>query len=131
MASYPSRFFRYHSSGDIPDEAYLDMMVRVAGVCRKTSFLCFTKKYELVDEWIRSHGDLPENLSMVYSAWGDFVPENPFHLPTAYIRFRKEETLIPENAMQCSGYCGACVTSGKSCWDLRRGTGDCVVFNQH
>jgi len=136
IAAYTSRFFRYHSAGDIPDAKYLDMMVRVANSCPHTSFLCFTKKFELVNDYIAAHKtpdgtDLPSNLNMVFSAWGDFMPENPYNLPVAYIRFKNAETHIPENARQCSGYCGACVQTGNSCWDLKRGCGDCVVFNQH
>lgn len=131
IAAFTSRFFRYHSAGDIPDSSYIEMMVRVANACPCTSFLCFTKKYELVDKYITENGQLPENLNIVYSAWGDIVPENPYNMPVAYIRFKKSDTYIPENAVQCSGYCGECVQTGKSCWDLKRGTGDCVVFNQH
>ena len=131
IAAYTSRFFRYHSAGDIPDDAYLAMMVRVADACPGTGFLCFTKKFELVNRYIAQSGMLPSNLNMVFSAWGSFLPENPWGLPVAYIRFRKGENHIPDNARQCSGYCGECVQTGCSCWDLRRGCSDCVVFNQH
>lgn len=131
IAAFTSRFFRYHSAGDIPDENYIKMMVRVANVCPCTSFLCFTKKYELVDKYITENGQLPENLNIIYSAWGDLVPDNPYKMPVAYIRFKKTDTYIPENAIQCSGYCGACVQTGKSCWNLKSGTADCVVFDQH
>lgn len=132
IAAATSRFFRYHSSGDIPDEAYLDMMVRVAEKCPHTEFLCFTKKFEMVNNYISYHNSLPPcNLHLVYSAWGDFIPENPYGLPMAYIDFKKSEAKIPENAMPCSGYCGACVQTGRSCWDMERGCNDCVVFKQH
>lgn len=131
IAAFTSRFFRYHSAGDVPDAAYIDMMVRVAQSCPHTSFLCFTKKYELFNQYIESHGDLPSNLSIVFSAWGTLIPDNPYRLPVAYIRFKKQENHIPENARPCSGYCGDCVQTGKSCWDLKRGTDDCVVFDQH
>ena len=126
-----SKYFRYFSSGDIPDADFLAMMVRVANECPDTSFLCFTKKYELVDQFVESHGMIPENLHIVYSAWGVFQPDNPFGFPVAYIRFRNQNNSIPENARQCSGYCGDCVQTGASCWTLHRGCGDCVVFNEH
>lgn len=132
IAATPSRFFRYHSSGDIPDEGYLDMMVRVAEKCPYTEFLCFTKKFEMVNNYISNHNSLPPcNLHLVYSAWCDFIPENPYGLPMAYIEFKKGESKVPENAMPCSGYCGACVQTGRSCWDMERGRNDCVVFKQH
>lgn len=131
IAAFTSRFFRYHSAGDIPDSNYIHMMCRVARACPATSFLCFTKKYELVDQFISENGLPPENLNIVYSAWGDLVPENPYHMPVAYIKFKNQDNFIPENAIPCSGYCGQCVQTGRSCWDMRRGTDDCVVFNQH
>lgn len=128
-AAYFARFFRWHSSGDIVDADYLAMMVRVANACPDTRFLCFTKKYELVNAFLSEGNAFPANLSMVFSAWGNFLPENPHNLPTAYIRFKKVQTPIPADALPCSGYCGACVQGGKSCWHLK--SGQSVVFNQH
>lgn len=125
-----ARFLRWHSSGDIPDRAYLDMMARVAREHPHTSFLAFTKKCELVNRWLDENGALPANLRIVFSAWGAaFVPENPHNLPVAYVRLKKEPCDIPTDAFQCSGYCGKCVMSGCSCWDLQRG--QAVCFNQH
>lgn len=130
-AAYTSRFFRFHSSGDIPNAPYLSMMTRVASRCKDTSFLCFTKQYELVNDFITAHGldSIPENLHIVFSAWGSFVPDNPHRLPAAYIKLKKEPCVIPETAHQCSGFCGDCVMSGRSCWDLK--AGESVCFNQH
>ena len=129
IAAFRSRFFRWHSSGDIPDADYLAMMVRIARNLHKTRFLCFTKKYELVNAYIAAHGALPDNLTVVLSAWGSFQPENPYDLPVAHIRFRHEAAPIPENARPCPSYCGDCVTTGMSCWDLKRG--EAVVFHEH
>ena len=109
--------------------AYLEMMTRVAENLPDTRFLAFTKKYELIDDYINSHGSLPRNLIIVLSAWGDFKPANPHDLPVAYIRFKKETTGIPADARPCPSYCGDCVATGMSCWDLKRG--ESVVFNEH
>lgn len=129
LSAFRSRYFRWHSSGDIPDVKYLDMMVRIAQRLPRTRFLAFTKKYELINSWITEHGKLPDNLTIVFSAWGDFLPENPYDLPVAYIRFRKEEFEIPAHARECPSYCGNCVTTGMSCWDLQHG--EAVVFSEH
>lgn len=129
LSAFRSRYFRWHSSGDIPDVKYLDMMVRIAQRLPRTRFLAFTKKYELINSWITEHGKLPDNLTIVFSAWGDFLPENPYDLPVAYIRFRKEESEIPAHARECPSYCGNCVTTGMSCWDLQHG--EAVVFSEH
>jgi hypothetical protein len=129
IGAFPARFFRWHSSGDIPDMAYLEMMVRVATKLPETRFLAFTKKYELVNSYIAEHGGLPRNLNIVLSAWGDFVPDNPHNLPVAYISFKHEAADIPADARPCQSYCGDCVATGMSCWDLKRG--ESVVFNEH
>lgn len=135
IAAYCSKFFRWHSSGDIPDAAYLEMMVRVANALPETKFLCFTKQYELVNNCLRDH-PLPENLSIVLSAWGQWKPLNPHDLPMSYIRFKKQDTEIPASAMECRGYCGECVMEHCNCWTLPRGKGAdglvcSVVFNEH
>jgi len=96
---------------------------------QRRRFLAFTKKYELIDDYINSHGSLPENLIIVLSAWGEFKPANPHNLPVAYIRFKKETTGIPADARPCPSYCGDCVATGMSCWDLKRR--ESVVFNEH
>lgn len=128
-ALLPYRFARFHSSGDIPSDKYFRMMIRVAKACPGTQILCFTKKWGIVNDYLDNHGKLPSNLRVVFSAWGDgFAPVNPFNLPVAYVRLKKENCTIPENAMECSGFCGECV-KGASCWSM--GKGDCVVFNQH
>lgn len=130
-AAYTSRFFRWHSSGDIPDAGYLNMMRRVAVKCPETSFLCFTKKFELVNDLISVEGTeiLPTNLRIVLSAWGDFAPENPHNFPMAYIDLKGRDCDIPDDARACTGYCGECVLSGYSCWDLK--PGESVFFKQH
>lgn len=130
IASFHSRFFRWHSSGDIPDMRYLEMMVDTANRLPDTKFLCFTKKFEMVNEYLGVHKAFPQNLRVVFSAWGSFIPENPYNLPMAYVRFKGgNQSNIPTDAFQCKNYCGDCVMSGCSCWDLK--TGESVVFNEH
>lgn len=126
-----SKFFRYHSAGDIPDEAYFIRMIRLAREIPDTRFLCFTKKYGMVDDYISIVGQLPRNLIIVYSAWGNFLPANPHNLPVSYVRLKSGEGAehIPENARKCSGYCASCIQLGQHCWNLKHG--DSVVFNEH
>ena len=127
-AAYPAKFFRWHSTGDIPDMEYLKMMVRVAQKCDTTTFLCFTKKFELVNEYMDSH-DLPGNLRPVLSAWGSWIPDNPHNLPMAYVALKREVCNLPEHAFMCMGSCATCVSTGCSCWHLQRGQS--VVMKQH
>ena len=100
----------------------------VAGIARFAQYFRWHSSGDIVNAYLNAGNLLPENLSIVYSAWGDFIPENPHNLPMAYVRFKKGECVIPEYAMECTGYCGECV-SGKSCWSM--GKGEAVVFNEH
>lgn len=125
LVSY--RFFRFHSSGDIVDSDYLKGMVRVAKACKTVKFLCFTKKFELVNDYLKEN-KLPSNLKIVFSAWDkNFKVINPFKLPVTYVDFAKKENNpdIPELAIPCVGKCYEC----QACWSLKRGQS--VVFHQH
>lgn len=123
----PYRYFRWHSSGDIPDEQYLDLMFKLARRHRSTKFLCFTKKFELVNNYL-GHHPKPGNLIIVLSNWGDWHCDNPHRLPTAWVKLSKTE-FIPAYARKCSGYCGNCVNTTSSCWDLKKG--EAVWFKKH
>lgn len=130
IAAFHSRYFRWHSAGDIPDGLYLNMMVKIANRLPNTQFLCFTKKDYIVNSYLDLHGSFPSNLTIVLSAWGTWMPENPHNLPVAYIRFKKKDSgSIPVEARQCPKHCGDCTMTGCSCWDLR--PGESVVFDEH
>ena len=121
------KFFRWHSSGDIVNYDYLLGMVKVAKKCKNTKFLCFTKKFWLVNHYLKSN-KLPKNLRIVFSAWDKtFDVLNPYNLPVTYVNFKNKakNTNIPEFAIPCIGECSAC----KSCWSLKEGQS--VVFNEH
>lgn len=119
------KYFRYHSAGDIPDEMYLELMCKLARKHRETRFLCFTKKYELVNDYLNKHIK-PSNLILCLSNWGEWRVDNPHNLPTSWVDFGNTEG-IPEFAYECSGNCGDC--PGTHCWHMRNG--DAVVFHKH
>lgn len=121
------RFFRWFSSGDIVNYEFLLGMVKVAKKSPDTKFLCFTKKFDLVNLFL-DFNELPENLKIVFSGWDkDFKVENPHNLPTTYIYFKNatRNADIPEFSIPCSGSCKTC----KACWSLQKGQS--VYFNQH
>ena len=126
-----SKYFRYHSAGDIPGPTYFFFMAKLAKKIPDTKFLCFTKHYNTVNAYIRTIGELPKNLIVVFSAWGNFLPDNPYNLPVSYVRLKSGEGVehIPNDARKCSGYCADCIVSGQHCWNLEHGQS--VVFNQH
>lgn len=124
-----SRYFRFHVSGDIPNKEYFDNMVEVASRQNHCEILCFTKKYEIVNEYIEAHGELPENLHIIFSAWVGLEMINPFSLPEAHVRYRDRFTTAREDAVECAGNCSECASVGCGCWNLK--SGEQVVFNEH
>lgn len=133
------KFFRWHSAGDIVDMQYLEGMVRVAKECPQTKFLCFTKKWELVNQYCDKQlidyvnpeeTILPTNLRIVFSMWdNDYnqTVKNPYKFPTTWVRFKdgSVDQLIPETSLPCTGKCYECV----ACWTLQ--PGQSTVFKQH
>ena len=124
-----TRFFRFHVSGDIPDERYLDKMVEIAEHNQHCQILCFTKKYEIVNNHIADNWCIPDNLRIIFSAWDNLPVDNPYNLPVAYVRFKDGHTDAPENATNCGGNCSECASTDGGCWTL--GVGEAVVFDEH
>ena len=125
LSLIPYKYFRWHSSGDIVDEQYLDLMCKLARKNRNTRFLAYTKKYELVNDYFDSHRK-PDNLIIVLSNWGMWKPENRHNFPESYVDFGNTKR-IPEFAYPCGGHCDEC--EGVKCWHLHKG--DSVVFKKH
>lgn len=103
-------------------------VVKVANECKETRFLLFTKKFEIINEFLANGGEIPQNLAVVFSAWDkDFSVENPYNLPVAYVDFKDKErnAEIPLTAFRCGGNCEKCLT----CWNIHKG--QATVFNQH
>ena len=124
-----SRFFRFHVSGDIPSFKYLVNMVEIARRQPHCEILCFTKKYNLVNELIEQGGELPSNLHMIFSGWVGLEMTNPFSLPEAHVRYRDGSTTAREDAVECSGNCTECALTEGGCWSLQKGQQ--VIFNEH
>lgn len=124
-----SRFFRFHVSGDIPSFKYLVNMVEIARRQPHCEILCFTKKYNLVNEFIEQGGELPGNLHMIFSGWVGLEMANPFSLPEAHVRYRDGSTTAREDAIECSGNCTECALTEGGCWNLQKGQQ--VIFNEH
>lgn len=124
-----SRFFRFHVSGDIPDITYLIRMVDVAQRNQHCQILCFTKKYELVNDYLSGGAVLPSNLHIILSAWTGLEMQNPFLLPEAHVRYRDGSTTARDDAKLCGGNCTECACTDDGCWTLQRG--EQVIFNEH
>ena len=128
-----SRFFRFHVSGDIPDQNYLLHMKQIAERNPHCELLCFTKQYQLVNELIgnlRAVGSsLPHNLHLILSAWPGLPMDNPYSLPEAHVIFKDGTTTARPDAFPCSGNCADCARTEGGCWTLK--DGEQVVFKEH
>jgi hypothetical protein len=123
--------FRYNDAGEIPDTKFLAMMVRIAEKHPEISFLAYTKKYELVNDFLDDGNNLPKNLTIRFSMWDKTweVP-NPYNLPVAYVDFKNKELNpdIPKNAFVCPGNGNITCSACKVCFNKRAKS---VVFHQH
>lgn len=124
-----SRFFRYHVSGDIPDNVYLAHMIEIAERNPHCEMLCFTKKYNLVNDHLDFGGTIPQNLHIIFSGWRGMKMVNPYNLPEAHVRYRDGTTTACENAKPCGGNCTECAITDGGCWTAKHG--EQVVFDEH
>ena len=124
-----SRFFRFHVSGDIPDESYFKHMVDIASRNNHCEILCFTKKYSIINSFISSGNKIPDNLHIIFSAWRGLYCDNPYSLPEAHVRYRDGTTTAKSTAKECGGNCTRCATTDGGCWTIKNG--EQVVFNEH
>lgn len=124
-----SRFFRFHVSGDIPDNVYLAHMIDIAGRNPHCEMLCFTKKYNLVNDHLDFGGTIPHNLHIIFSGWNDIEMVNPYNLPEAHVRYRDGNTTARGDAKPCGGNCTECAITNGGCWTLKYG--EQIVFNEH
>ena len=123
-----SRFFRFSVSGDIYDKDYFENMVKVARNNKHCEILCFTKKFDIVNEWLNDH-KLPKNLHLIFSGWRGMTMNNPHNLPEAHVFYRDGTTTAKDGARYCSNNCYECAIEMANCWSLKHG--EQVVFAQH
>ena len=124
-----SRFFRFHVSGDIPDDTYFEHIVDIARTNSHCEILCFTKKYDIVNNHISTIGHLPKNLHVIFSVWRGLSANNIHRLPEAHVRYKDGSTTAQAGAKECSGNCTECAITEGGCWTLKYG--EQVVFNEH
>ena len=121
---------RWFDSGDIPDAEFFERMVDLCKQTPNVKHMAFTKKYEIVNEYIDKNGKLPDNLNIMFSAWDVLwdVP-NPHGIGVAYVDFddKRMNPAIPKNAFVCPGRDSTCSACG-ACWSKKL---KAVVFHQH
>ena len=122
-----SQYFRFHVSGDIPNGFYLAIVAYLANNNPFCKVLMFTKQYELVNDFIRDNGSVPENLKILFSGWTNLKPVNPYNLPETTV-YAKDEDFRPE-WKACGGNCLDCALHCGGCWEAKNG--ETVAFKIH
>lgn len=122
------KMVRYFDAGDIPSADFFNRMVGLANKMPDVRFLCYTKKYSIINEHIDNGGEMPNNLKIYFSAWDkSWDVENKHGLPMAFIRFKDEEKNrndIKGKTCRCDIPCSAC----GYCFNPK--TSD-VIFDEH
>lgn len=122
------RYMRFFDSGDIPDANFFVGMIKLVKHLPNVRFMAFTKKYEIVNDYITNGGVIPNNLTIIFSAWDkNWKFDNPYNFPVAYVDFKNSELNpdFPADVKECDGHCSTCF----KCWHLQEG--ESVVFHQH
>lgn len=126
-AAMTARYFRFHVSGDIPNEEYFYNMVSLAWDLPNTNFLAFTKQYNIVNNFLDNGGRWPDNLKIIFSNWGAWKCENPYGLPTCEIILKGNKPA--DDWKICGGNCTACACAGIGCWEIKNG--ETIAIYEH
>lgn len=124
--------FRYFTCGDIPEEKFLRIMIRVALKNPSVRFWAYTKRYHIVNRFVAENGltAIPENLVIIFSHWlnenGTYFPmNNPYNFPTSeFIPYGREELKeTVTHVCPCSDPTvkATCATCDHPCYKLRHG----------
>lgn len=114
-----NKFFRFHVSGDIINEQYLEEMIKTAKMFPEWHIWTYTKEYNLVNEFVRKHGGnrkkaIPKNLVIMFSEWKGLAMPNPYNFPVFRCVFRNIES-APKNMWKCPGNCDICKEQKRGC----------------
>lgn len=128
--NYKYNLFRFFTCGDIPNKRFIDCMVKIAKDNPGIKFWSYTKKYNIVNNWIDENGLLPDNLVIIFSHWMNkdgtyFEMNNKHNLPTSeFIPFGKEHLAeIVTHICPCSdpSIKATCATCDHPCYKLNKG----------
>ena len=104
-------YFRWHVSGEIINERYLQGMFETARKFPKWHFYTYTKMHALVN----AHADeIPENMHIMYSHWDGYTIDNPHNFPEFHTKLKKSNTDYSKY-FECKQDCRECVRKGRGC----------------
>ena len=124
------KLWRNFTCGDIPDSRFIDIFATLAKKNPQVEFWMYTKKYAIVNRWIKNNGMFPHNLKIIFSHWMNrdktyYPMENPYNLPTSEFIPLGMEYLLESitHVCPCSSpdSVATCETCDKPCYRLQLG----------
>lgn len=125
-----AKLWRYFTCGDIPDGFFFRAMVKFAQSNPGVKFWAYTKRYGIVNSFVRDGGVIPGNLVIIFSHWlnddGTYFPmSNPSNRPTSeFIPLGMEEKAQSvTHICPCSdpSVIATCATCEHPCYELKPG----------
>ena len=113
-----NKAMRWHVGGDMLDVDYFSRIVDNARRHPDFVIWTYTKRYEIINEYVRTHGGsiakaLPDNLSIMFSVWDGLECVNPYGFATFECVLDGHEW--PAGIHHCPGNCDICLQSGTGC----------------
>ena len=109
-----SGFFRWHDSGDLQSVEHLEKIANIAKRLPSIRFWLPTREYSFVAEFVKRHGNFPENLTVRLSSL--MIEGKP--PVTIASRFNLTTSGVSKEGFNCpsSKQDGKCLTC-RACWD--------------
>jgi hypothetical protein len=124
ILKFKPAYFRFHVSGDIPNQNYLDEIAILAQKTPSTNYLVYTKKYQF--DYSICYGI--DNLTVIFSCCtGTKKPKQKKGVKGFYWVNDGIETRIPADAIQCHGFCSDCL----KCWNIDKQGTNHIFNNKH
>lgn len=131
--------FRWHEAGEVRDYDYFLRMIRVAQNVPTCKFYAYTKNIEAVERAYNEGYRIPDNFTLVLSAWDNLAhvaAHNPYRLSIsipdfseAPEKYRKPFDASGLHVIECNGDCAKCFVDGTGCMNSKGG--DLIRFKAH
>lgn len=114
-----NKYFRWHVSGEIPDDDYFSRMIDNARKHPDFIIWTYTKQYSIVNRYCAKYGrdSIPANFSIMFSRWEGFPMDNPFSFPEFVCVMVSKGASMDDCLIDwtCPGNCGVCLEAGRGC----------------
>lgn len=121
-------YFRINVDGDIPSYEFFRVLCKIQAQNLKergktARVWLYSKQYRIVNQYCERTINNPEsilkkyNISVLFSAAAQIVPDNPHGFPTFDIAVTEKErqTFLARGVYECPGSCVECQKAGRGC----------------